>query len=186
MAYLRVIRKGSFIGTSNQTISCATQKEPESRLVTLGCLPIAGSVEIVDAALPPIRVQVSRSSRYTGLLTDGPRECLRGGYYADPADIWSLGVILFSMVTCSHPWNEARPTDKEYITFISKRDHFLRTYPISESLSALLHQIWHPIPMRRMSIPAIRQAILEMDTFYRPLIPSHAAPPLSKVVLVDS
>lgn len=96
-------------------------------------------------------------------------------------------MILFNMVTCRYPWEEARPTDKAYMAFRSRKDYLLRTSPISEALSELLHRMWHPTPMRRMSIPAIRQVIVEMDTFYKPLRSVHTPSPLSKeVVLVDS
>lgn len=108
-------------------------------------------------------------------------------YYADLADIWSLGVILFNMVTCRYPWEEARRTDVAYMAFRSTKDYLLRTSPISKPLSELLHQIWHPIAMKRMPIQAIRQAIVEMDTFYEPPRLAHAPSPLSKeVALVDS
>ncbi|KAN0097955.1 Pkinase domain containing protein [Tylopilus felleus] len=109
------------------------------------------------------------------------------GYDANQADIWSLGVILFNMVTLRFPWEQAAATDNEYMAFLAKKNHILRTYPISESLSGLLCRIWDPTPMKRMSIPAIRRAILEMDTFYKARRSSHAASPLSKeVLLIDS
>lgn len=126
------------------------------------------------------------------IWTDLPRECLDKNeifYYAEPADIWSLGVILFNMVTCRYPWEEARPTDDEYTAFMAKKDYLLRTSPISESLSMLLCQIWHPTPLRRLPIPAIREAIVEMDTFYKPRRSSHSISPLSKeeiLPVVDS
>ena len=73
------------------------------------------------------------------------------------------------------------------MAFICKEANFLRTFQVSESLIMLLRRIWHPVPMKRMSIPAIRQAITEMDTFYKPLHSSHVASPLSnELVLIDS
>ncbi|KAG8218188.1 kinase-like domain-containing protein [Butyriboletus roseoflavus] len=108
-------------------------------------------------------------------------------YYANEADVWSLGVILFNMVTFRYPWEEACPADKAYMTFRSEKDYLLRTSSISEPLNDLLYRIWHPTPMRRMSIPAIRQAIVEMDTFYKSRRGSYATSQLSKeLVLVDS
>lgn len=121
--------------------------------------------------------------------TDLPRECLDEDepcYYADAADIWSLGVILFNMVTCRYPWEAARATDDEYTAFRTKKDHLLRTSPISESLSMLLHQIWHPTPLRRLPIPAIREAILAMDTFYKPRRSSRGSSPLSKEIALPA
>ncbi|KAG8218189.1 kinase-like domain-containing protein [Butyriboletus roseoflavus] len=117
-------------------------------------------------------------------------ECLDEGgvfYHADRADVWSLGVILFNMVTCRYPWVIARLSDKNYMTFYTKKDYLFNTFPISESLNGLLCQIWDPIPTMRLSIPKIREAILGMDTFYKPPHSSYAVSPLSKeVVLADS
>ncbi|KAF8127239.1 kinase-like domain-containing protein [Boletus edulis] len=109
-------------------------------------------------------------------------------YDAALADIWSLGIILFNMVTCACPWEEAHPKDRDFTAFISNPDQFLQTYRISEPLSVLLHRIWNPTPAKRMSIPAIRQAIQDMDTFYQPRRSSHAAsrPLKEQEVLVDS
>lgn len=117
--------------------------------------------------------------------TDWPRECLDQNeilYYGDTADIWSLGVILFNMVAGRYPWEEARLTDRDYMAFMTKEDYLLRTSPISESLNMLLDRMWHPIPLRRMPIPDIREAILEMESFYKRRPASLAASVLSKEV----
>ena len=73
------------------------------------------------------------------------------------------------------------------MAFFIKKDYLFNTFPISESLHGLLCQILDPIPTMRLSIPKIRKAILEMDTFYKPPHSSYAASPLSKeLVLADS
>ncbi|KAG9309856.1 kinase-like domain-containing protein [Chiua virens] len=109
-------------------------------------------------------------------------------YYADAADIWSLGVILFNMVTCQYPWEVACRTDEKYAAFVSDRGYLLHTLPVSEPLSELLYRIWNPVPMRRMSIPAIREAVLEMETFYSyiPRRSSNAPSEPQLLNLVDS
>lgn len=113
-------------------------------------------------------------------------------YHADTADIWSLGVILFNLVTCQYPWGEARLTDKYFMAFMCRKDHLMRKFPISEPLSMLLDQMWHPIPLRRVPIPAIREAILEMDTFYKkPTLPrrissSFSLPKAMALAVLDS
>lgn len=102
-------------------------------------------------------------------------------YYAEPADVWSLGVTLFNMVTCRYPWEEACSNDKVYLAFLTKKDHLLHNSSVSESLCMLLNQILNPIPLNRLSIPAIRKAILEMETFYKPC-PSRSSPRASPLV----
>ncbi|XP_037073237.1 serine/threonine-protein kinase grp-like [Pollicipes pollicipes] len=41
-------------------------------------------------------------------------EVLRGPYRAEPADLWSCGVILVALLTGELPWDEPTPTQPEY------------------------------------------------------------------------
>ncbi|KAG9309863.1 kinase-like domain-containing protein [Chiua virens] len=110
----------------------------------------------------------------------------KGAFYrADLVDIWSLGVILFNMVTFRYPWEEACPTDTEYSAFLSTKDHFFHTTPISKPLSDLLHEMWHPNPIGRLSIPEIKRAILEIGSFYKPHCPELTAPLSPKITMLD-
>ena len=95
-----------------------------------------------------------------------------------------MGVILFNMVTKGYPWEAALPGDKEYRAFVNDEDHLFHTSPISKSLSELLKRILHPAPAKRLSMPAIRKAILNMDTFYKWRRPYDLL--LPKSVVLDS
>jgi hypothetical protein len=89
------------------------------------------------------------------------------------------------MVTCHYPWDEARPTDKDFQEFLSDDNYLLRKYPISMPLNALLRQIWDPNPFRRITMTEIQRKIKLMDTFYKPIFPSRKArSPLSKEVVL--
>ena len=91
------------------------------------------------------------------------------------------------MVTNRYPWEAALPSDKEYRAFVIDEDHLFYASPISKSLSELLKRILHPAPTKRLSMPMIRRAVLEMDTFYkwRPSGPDGSL--LSKrMIVVDS
>lgn len=95
-------------------------------------------------------------------------------------------MILFNMVTNCYPWETATPSDKEFNAFIDDEDHLFHTSPISEQLNALLKLILHPIPSERLPIPVIREAVLELDTFYKWRDPLRVAPPLKEVDFTDS
>ena len=101
-------------------------------------------------------------------------------YYSAPTDVWALGVTLFVLVTSYYPWKAALPTDEGFMAFLEDEDRLFHKFPISRKLNVLLKGIFHPYPKKRLSIPMIRQEILEMDTFYRWRQSRPSAPPVSK------
>jgi len=87
-------------------------------------------------------------------------------YSARESDIWSLGVILANMISGRNPWRYARSDDPCFHAFFKDDDFLLNVLPISEAANCLLKRIFVINPAARISLPNLRQAILEIDTFF--------------------
>ena len=81
-------------------------------------------------------------------------------------DIWALGVILLNMITRQNPWSEATLSDAEFCQFVMDPDFFAE-FPMSEGARAIIQEMLQLHPEKRISLRALRQAILSLDTFFR-------------------
>lgn len=81
-------------------------------------------------------------------------------------DIWSLGVILFFMITGGHPWDTATTDDEYFCNFIKYGESFFHAYGISEGASAILQNIFFLDPKSRISLKRLRKKIENLDTFF--------------------
>ncbi|KAG7094790.1 hypothetical protein E1B28_005605 [Marasmius oreades] len=82
-------------------------------------------------------------------------------------DIWSLGIILLNLATGRNPWKSASASDPTFQAYIRDPFGFLPTVlPISQELNAVLVRMLEIEWRQRMTIPELRQAIEEVDTFY--------------------
>ncbi|KIJ70058.1 hypothetical protein HYDPIDRAFT_77576 [Hydnomerulius pinastri MD-312] len=81
-------------------------------------------------------------------------------------DIWSLGIILVNMVTGRNPWRLATPSDEAFLAYVHNQDHLREMLPISHALNELLKRTFNLNPSARISIPEMREAILNMESFY--------------------
>lgn len=80
-------------------------------------------------------------------------------------DVWSLGIILTSMISGHNPWKRAVMTDDCFRAFI-RDPGFLRTMlPISISANDILQKIFVS-PTRRLTLPKLRRMIVNIDTFF--------------------
>ncbi len=84
------------------------------------------------------------------------------------SDIWSLGIILFAMVTGQNPWQRATYQDAAYCQFLEDPDFLFNAYPISAGVQDIIQSLLGHHPEGRMNLPFLRQAILSLDTFFRP------------------
>lgn len=88
-------------------------------------------------------------------------------YYTAYSDVWALGVILVNMVSGRNPWERATLDDPCFIQFIENPDFLFEVLPISEGANDILRQAFVLNPLSRISISALRRAVLELDTFFR-------------------
>ncbi|KAF9262243.1 kinase-like protein [Marasmius fiardii PR-910] len=82
-------------------------------------------------------------------------------------DIWSLGIILLNLATGRNPWKSASTSDPTFQAYLRDPFGFLPTVlPISQELNVVLVRMLEVDWRQRMTIPELRQAIEELDTFY--------------------
>lgn len=94
---------------------------------------------------------------------------LPGSCYVSPAnDVWSLGVILVNLTCGRNPWKRACNEDVTFHAFL-KDPEFLRSIlPVSQELNSILLRIFECDPLKRVTIPELRQLILACPQFTIP------------------
>ncbi|TBU26642.1 kinase-like domain-containing protein [Dichomitus squalens] len=85
------------------------------------------------------------------------------------SDIWSLGVVLVNMITGSQPWSKATIQDACFRQFLMDPDFLYKALPFSKEAHAIIQSMFHLDPTKRISLRALRAAILSLDTFFRPM-----------------
>ncbi|KAI8983881.1 kinase-like domain-containing protein [Pilobolus umbonatus] len=88
-------------------------------------------------------------------------------YDAFSNDIWSLGIILFNLVSGRNPWKQSNLEDKEFVKYVRKpRQFFRRILPtISKSLNRILLRIFCLDPSKRIKLPELRSMIVRCKSF---------------------
>ena len=98
------------------------------------------------------------------------------------SDVWSLGVIFMNMITGSQPWSKATPRDAHFRQFLMDPDFLYHVHPLSKGAHAIIREMFHLDPTKRISLRALREAILSLDTFPRSMsqrehvVPEHEHP----------
>jgi len=88
------------------------------------------------------------------------------GYSSEANDVWSLGVMLYNLITADNLW--ARPTvhDPVYSDFFYNPDFWRKRAPLSLETVALLDYIFYPPEKERISLYRLKQAVERIKTFY--------------------
>lgn len=86
-------------------------------------------------------------------------------YASAPNDVWSLGVILVNLTCGRNPWKRASIEDSTFRAYL-KDPFFLKSIlPLSDELVCILSRIFECDPMKRITIPELRQLILDCPQF---------------------
>ncbi|GJE86659.1 Pkinase-domain-containing protein [Phanerochaete sordida] len=104
-------------------------------------------------------------------------ETARVPYSNRASDIWALGVILVNIITSRSPWNKAITSDRCFREYMVHENYLREMLPISEGAQRILRRVFTFDPVERITLPALRHAVLELDTFFMSDAEiSHAAP----------
>lgn len=86
-------------------------------------------------------------------------------YASAPNDVWSLGVILVNLTCGRNPWKRASYEDSTFRAYM-KDPKFLRSIlPISAELDSIMRRIFEFNPVKRITIPELRDLIMRCPRF---------------------
>ncbi|KAJ5793555.1 hypothetical protein N7457_000154 [Penicillium paradoxum] len=86
-------------------------------------------------------------------------------YMSAANDVWSLGVILVNLTCGRNPWKRASIEDSTFQAYL-KDPFFLKTIlPLSTDMVSILSRVFELDPSKRITIPELRQLILECPRF---------------------
>ncbi|KAJ6166676.1 hypothetical protein N7470_002123, partial [Penicillium chermesinum] len=98
-------------------------------------------------------------------------------YYASPVnDVWGLGVMLVNLTCGRNPWKRASLEDSTFRAYL-KDPFFLKTIlPLSTEMVCILSRVFERDPAKRITIPELRQLIVECPRFTEAPMPSPWVP----------
>ena len=118
-------------------------------------LEIVGSVSGNLNSFTDTQTHISSVLLSIGTLPYMPPEALacQRSYVVRPAhDVWSLGIVLFVLVTGDFPWLKAKPSDEEYSAWVSGELTSCRPWTnFAPALLRLFQGLLHPDPLERMT-----------------------------------
>ncbi|KAJ5381562.1 uncharacterized protein N7496_003990 [Penicillium cataractarum] len=86
-------------------------------------------------------------------------------YLSAPNDVWSLGVILVNLTCGRNPWKRASLEDSTYRAYIKDPLFLQSILPLSTEGVFILSRIFERDPSTRITIPELRNLILECPRF---------------------
>ncbi|KAJ5141362.1 hypothetical protein N7526_002357, partial [Penicillium atrosanguineum] len=86
-------------------------------------------------------------------------------YSSAANDVWSLGVMLVNLTCGRNPWKRASFEDSTFRAYL-KDPSFLKTIlPLSTEMVCILSRVFECDPAKRITIPELRQLIVECPCF---------------------
>ncbi|KAF5362742.1 hypothetical protein D9758_011712 [Tetrapyrgos nigripes] len=107
------------------------------------------------------------TSRYMSPESFGKEFRATAAYSTLHSDIWSLGVILFNMITAHNPWNTPSIVDEHFSSFLVDPNYLLRKYHISVETNNILLRIFDIDPASRISLSKLKNEVRSARTFFR-------------------
>lgn len=101
----------------------------------------------------------------TPLLIECTRRIPEGSFSSAASDVWSLGVILFNMITLSNPWNHTRSDDNMFKDYLRNQD-FTPKYAMSDAANTLFERIFTLDPSCRISLAGLREEVVNIHSFF--------------------
>lgn len=86
-----------------------------------------------------------------------PEVLLKGEYRAEPADIWSCGIVLVAMLAGELPWDEPTKSNKEYNDWLNGRVNRTPWCKMDPQSLDFLSEILVENAKRRLTIPQIKK-----------------------------
>lgn len=94
-----------------------------------------------------------------------PEVFAKKDYDAEPADLWSCGIVLVAMLGGELPWNEPSKKCAEYKAWTERKYHFTPWNKIDTTAFGLLAKILKEIPQQRYAIKQIKKHKWYLRTF---------------------
>ncbi|CDO70627.1 hypothetical protein BN946_scf184748.g25 [Trametes cinnabarina] len=87
-------------------------------------------------------------------------------YSTEASDIWSLGVILTNLIAGRNPWDYASINDRSFMRYLANPGYLREILPISQEASNVLQAVFTTDPGLRITLNALRERVLAVDTFF--------------------
>lgn len=106
--------------------------------------------------------------------------------YASAAnDVWSLGVMLVNLTCGRNPWKRASLEDSTFRAYL-KDPFFLKSIlPLSTEMVYILSRVFERDPAKRITIPELRQMIVDCPRFTDSMITAPAPVPPTPVQVLQ-
>jgi serine/threonine protein kinase len=106
--------------------------------------------------------------------------------YASAAnDVWSLGVMLVNLTCGRNPWKRASLEDSTFRAYL-KDPYFLQSIlPLSTEMVYILSRVFERDPAKRITIPELRQLIVDCPRFTKSVMTMASTPVQSPVQVLQ-
>jgi len=117
-----------------------------------------GNIKINDFGFSNIMVPGERFSTFCGSVSYVAPEIIKNIKYVGPEiDIWSMGVILYTLVCGRLPWPETNDGSPAIANIIEADYDVVPLRDLSEACRDLIAKILNPVPTERVTLAQIRQ-----------------------------